>query len=347
MPVRLQESVQPRQPVPLCSILGACPAGCVHVRAGLQVRGCRQANSWLMRATVMSCAPGAGIAAGGSSCSDMQLSGSFQMWCSKRSLHAVLQSSCLGNAHSWRRCTASAAAAAVSQHALMYSGFAVGGVVELIGYFTPLPPGTEQGFLSLSFLVETLLMGMHAKPNELDQLVHTLLTWIMIACIVVSAAEIAAPRSLLLALLRAMLVFFQGTWFWHVDSMAWDMNDMGGVMFVPVVFCLHMLLICLGTFSAYLFMRWLYVRLGITSSPTARPAPGAGGKSLPGSHSIVHHDLSPAGHDFPDLDVVLEGQLELTDMYGSCNNGGANEGLDAVAGYMRDGGVRSKRSYAA
>jgi hypothetical protein len=31
--------------------------------------------------------------------------------------------------------------------------------------------------------------------------------------------------------------------------MAWDMNDMGGVMFVPVVFCLHMLLICLGTFS--------------------------------------------------------------------------------------------------
>jgi hypothetical protein len=75
-----------------------------------------------------------------------------------------------------------------------------------------------QGFLSLSFLIETLLMGMHAKPNELDQLVHTLLTWIMIACIVVSAAEIAAPQSLLLALLRAMLVFFQGTWFWHVGA---------------------------------------------------------------------------------------------------------------------------------
>jgi hypothetical protein len=26
----------------------------------------------------------------------------------------------------------------------MYSGFAVSGVVDLIGYFTPLPPGTEQ-----------------------------------------------------------------------------------------------------------------------------------------------------------------------------------------------------------
>jgi hypothetical protein len=33
---------------------------------------------------------------------------------------------------------------AALQHALMYSGFAVSGVVELIGYVTPLPPGTEQ-----------------------------------------------------------------------------------------------------------------------------------------------------------------------------------------------------------
>jgi hypothetical protein len=75
-----------------------------------------------------------------------------------------------------------------------------------------------QGFLCLAFLVETLLMGMHAKPNELDQLVHSLLTWIMVSCVVTTAAEIAAPRSLLLALMRAMAVFFQGTWFWHVGS---------------------------------------------------------------------------------------------------------------------------------
>uniref|UniRef100_A0A383W5U1 Transmembrane protein 45B n=1 Tax=Tetradesmus obliquus TaxID=3088 RepID=A0A383W5U1_TETOB len=240
------------------------------------------------------------------------------------------------------------------QHALMYSSFAVSGVIDLIGYFTPLPPGTEQGFLSLSFLVETLLMGMHAKPNELDQLVHTLLTWIMVACIVISAAEIAAPQSLLLALLRGMLVFFQGTWFWHVgaimfkDSMAWDMNDMGGVMFVPVVFCLHMLLICLGTFSAYLFMRWLYVRLGISSSAhlTANQlaASPAGKASLLGSHHVTHHGSGPAAHDMPeaDLDLLLEGQLELTDMYGSSSSGG---GVDA-AGHGRDSGVRgSKRSH--
>lgn len=33
------------------------------------------------------------------------------------------------------------------------------------------------------------------------------------------------------------------------DHMAWDMNDMAAVEFIPVVFSLHMLLISLGWFS--------------------------------------------------------------------------------------------------
>jgi hypothetical protein len=45
------------------------------------------------------------------------------------------------------------------------------------------------------------------------------------------------------------------------DSMAWDMNDMGGVMFVPVVFCLHMVLICLGTFSGTTAQRLQYNKM--------------------------------------------------------------------------------------
>lgn len=88
--------------------------------------------------------------------------------------------------------------------------------------FHPLPAHNlvlaTQGFLTVAFLVETLLMGMHSKPNPLDNLVHVLLTGVMVACVVVCAAEIAAPNSLLLALLRAIVVFFQGTWFWHVGA---------------------------------------------------------------------------------------------------------------------------------
>lgn len=75
-----------------------------------------------------------------------------------------------------------------------------------------------QGFLTMAFLVETLLMGMHKKPNPLDSLVHVLLTGVMIACVTVCGAEIAKPDSFLLAVLRPMVVFFQGTWFWHVGA---------------------------------------------------------------------------------------------------------------------------------
>lgn len=92
----------------------------------------------------------------------------------------------------------------------------------LHSYCTSLPAHNRvvamQGFLTVAFLVETLLMGMHSKPNPLDNLVHMLLTGVMVACVVVCAAEIAAPNSLLLALLRPMVVFFQGTWFWHVGA---------------------------------------------------------------------------------------------------------------------------------
>jgi hypothetical protein len=75
-----------------------------------------------------------------------------------------------------------------------------------------------QGFLTMAFLVETLLMGMHKKPNPLDSLVHVLLTGVMITCVAVCGAEIAKPDSFLLAVLRPMVVFFQGTWFWHVGA---------------------------------------------------------------------------------------------------------------------------------
>jgi hypothetical protein len=107
------------------------------------------------------------------------------------------------------------------QHALMYGAFCLSGVVDLLGHYLPpgaLPPGTEQAFLSLAFLAETLLMGLHAKHDALDKLVHALLTWVMLACVAVTAAEAAAPRSFLLAALRPAVVMLQGTWFCQVGA---------------------------------------------------------------------------------------------------------------------------------
>jgi hypothetical protein len=93
-------------------------------------------------------------------------------------------------------------------------------------------------------------------------------------------------------------------------------------------------------------MRWLYVRLGISSSSSAHPAErlaaGHAGKGLLGSQHIVHHDSAPTAHDLADLDTVLDGQLELTDIYGISNG----SDVDAAVGRVRDGAVRSKRSHA-
>lgn len=96
-------------------------------------------------------------------------------------------------------------------------------------------------------------------------------------------------------------------------------------------------------------MRWLYVRLGISSSAhlTANQlvAGPAGKASLLGSQHITHRDSGPAAHDMAeaDLDALLEGQLELTDVYGSSSS--SSGGVDA-AGHGRDSGVRgSKRSH--
>lgn len=75
-----------------------------------------------------------------------------------------------------------------------------------------------QCFLSVAFLVETLLMGLHMKHNELDSMVHSLLTAIMIACVVIAAAEVRYRDSFILATSRAMMVFFQGTWFIQVGN---------------------------------------------------------------------------------------------------------------------------------
>jgi hypothetical protein len=95
----------------------------------------------------------------------------------------------------------------------------------------------------------------------------------------------------------------------------------------------------------YLFMRWLYVRLGITSSPAERVAAAAASKTLLAHHPIVHHDSGPTAHDLADLDTLLDGQLELTDMYGSSGSA-PNGGVDAAAGRLRDSGPRSKHTHA-
>jgi hypothetical protein len=71
-------------------------------------------------------------------------------------------------------------------------------------------------------------MGLHAKHNPLDALVHRLLTWLMLGCAATMAAEVWVRGSTLLALAKTLLVFLQGTWFWHVGRILY-LGGWGGV----------------------------------------------------------------------------------------------------------------------
>jgi len=154
------------------------------------------------------------------------------------------------------------------QHALMYGGYALAGVVDLLGITTQLPQGTEQAFNCFAFLSETLLMGLHSKHNALDKIVHQLLTGLMIGCTLATGAEVVVQGNIMLALFKTMLVFLQGTWFWHVgrilflDNWAWDMNAMSSTMFLPVVFTLHIFIVATLFLLVYVAMRIAYLKLG-------------------------------------------------------------------------------------
>jgi hypothetical protein len=61
--------------------------------------------------------------------------------------------------------------------------------------------------------------ALRLQHNPLDQLLHLLLTSLMVCCAVVCLAEAAFPRSLLLALARPLFVMLQGSWFIEVGHM--------------------------------------------------------------------------------------------------------------------------------
>ncbi len=67
--------------------------------------------------------------------------------------------------------------------------------------------------MSMAFLYEALLMGLHKKHAPMDVLVHTLLTCSMLACAAFSAAEAAWRDVPLLTAGRIAGMYLQGAWF--------------------------------------------------------------------------------------------------------------------------------------
>lgn len=126
------------------------------------------------------------------------------------------------------------------QHASIYPGFIVSGLVDLLSPLAGVPPGTQQAVLSLSFLAETLLIGLHKKHTPLDLNVHVYAFYAMVANTVFCVAEVAFPRSFLISCGRVASILMQGVWFiasarmLFEDHKAWDT---AGDDLMPAVYC--------------------------------------------------------------------------------------------------------------
>jgi hypothetical protein len=157
------------------------------------------------------------------------------------------------------------------QHAYMYPGFIISGVVDLVHSRFELPQGVPQAFLSLAFLYEALLMGLHKKHNPMDIMLHELLTASMMLCAVCTAAEAAWRENPLLAAGRIAGMYMQGAWFivaariLYEDHPAWQTDqdsDSAPVASVPTLYLLLLVSIMLGILTALGLGAILYKRAG-------------------------------------------------------------------------------------
>jgi hypothetical protein len=158
------------------------------------------------------------------------------------------------------------------QHAAMYPAFIVSGLVELLSMKLPLPPGTRHVFLAGSFVVESLLMGLHTKHLPLDQVIHLLLVYAMAATAVAVLIEVIYPFSFLATFSRIGCMYLQGSWFFGVAYVMYDpahippwdnaSGDMAPVMSIVSLFVAYAVCVLLGMAAVFAAMTTLWSHRG-------------------------------------------------------------------------------------
>lgn len=173
-------------------------------------------------------------------------------------------------------------------HASMNLGFALSGLVELLGLHARLPEGTNQVFLAGGFFIEAMLFSMHEKNGALDQTIHWLLGQTIFAAAAFTALEAAFPEAFLLTAGRVFAQMLQGTWFCQAASVLfgghrkWDdrwegHEDEAPAMFLPLTFTYHMLVIAGVLAAVYAVMEVVYSHRHPSPGGAAHGAHGAGG----------------------------------------------------------------------
>lgn len=158
------------------------------------------------------------------------------------------------------------------QHAAMYPGFIVSGLVDIVALKFELPDGVQQAYLGLAFFAESFLMGLHVKHEPLDKMVHLLLFGAMLCNCLFVVLEIFFPHNFLVSCGRCAATYLQGSWFIVVADMMftgrimWDVSegDMAPAMFAPVQFVITN--ICIICYMILVFIVFL-VYYGNTKPP--------------------------------------------------------------------------------
>jgi hypothetical protein len=158
-------------------------------------------------------------------------------------------------------------------------------------------------------------MGFHLNKESfaLDYTVHLLLVYLMLACAAACFLEMVHNQSIMAASFRALVVFVQGTWFCQIGHIlfahipAWDVADVHGAMFVPVVFCVHILFTALGFLLVFLGMQWFY-----ETGSAGGGAPGSPGAR--GEKSVQLRDIRLSTLEELD-DAVAEARVLIAKEY--------------------------------
>ena len=134
-------------------------------------------------------------------------------------------------------------------HTAMYCFFGLSGVVDIVmwsGTSIPLPPKFDFLMMSACFWIEGLLFYFHLQGHsEISVRLHTILYLIAFLTAIAFLVDVFSTRhQSLLALMRAILLGIQGTWFLQIAFVLygpnpWENNKVN-VEFLVIAFSWHL-----------------------------------------------------------------------------------------------------------
>ncbi|GAX83462.1 hypothetical protein CEUSTIGMA_g10887.t1 [Chlamydomonas eustigma] len=155
------------------------------------------------------------------------------------------------------------------QHAFMYPGFIVSGVIDLVHTWVEIPHGLSLVFLGLGLATPTFMMFIHNQFHApFDELVHSLLFYTLCTTCICTLAESAWPHNPLLTTGRIAGMFLQGAWFIGAARMLYDGNtapwdtvgdtDMSPLMYAPILYLILVATVIVGILAVFMLGYIIY-----------------------------------------------------------------------------------------